>query len=113
MSGPLMATPLCLQRLGVLLVMGILVQACTAERPVTRSSSGVGSERGAAHVPREAIEVGEDLYQVPIGTDDDGCPMFRMYSPTRLVAQAIYYRDAAGAFTMSRREAACTRGRPG
>jgi hypothetical protein len=112
MSAHLTATPLCLQRLGVLLVMGILVQACTSERPVTRSWSGVGSEKAATDVPRGAIEVGEDLYQVPIGADDDGCPIFRMYSPTRLVAQAIYYRDAAGGFTMSKQEAACARGRP-
>ena len=27
-----------------------------------------------------AIEVGEDLYQVPIGTDDDGCPMFAVFA---------------------------------
>jgi hypothetical protein len=38
--------------------------------------------------------------------------MFRMYSPTRLVAQAIYYRDLAGGFTMSKQEAACMSGRP-
>jgi hypothetical protein len=112
MSDVLTAKPFCLRRLGVLLILGLLVQACTAERSVRRSTSGTAADRATADAPRGAIEVGEDLYQVPIGTDDDGCPMFRMYSPTRLVAQAIYYRDAAGGFTMSRQEAACTGGRP-
>ena len=107
-----MARPFCLRRLGLPLIMGILVQACTAERPVTRSTSGAAADRAAADVPGGAIEVGEDLYQIPIGTDEDGCPMFRMYSPTRLVAQAIYYRDLAGGFTMSKQEAACMSGRP-
>ena len=112
MSGRFMAKPLFIRHLGVLLVMGMLVQACTAERSVTGSTSGTAEERAAADVPRGAIEVGEDLYQVPIGPDADDCPMFRMYSPTKLVTQAIYYRDAAGGFTMSREEAACTSGRP-
>jgi hypothetical protein len=108
----LMGKPFRLWRFGVPLIMGLLVEACTAERPVTRSTSGAAADRATADVPREAIEVGEDLYQVPIGTDEDGCPMFRMHSPTRLVAQAIYYRDLAGGFTMSKQEAACMSGRP-
>jgi hypothetical protein len=112
MSDVLTAKPFCLRGLGVLLILGLLVQACTAERSVRRTTSGAAADRAAADVPRGAIEVGEGLYQVPIGTDDDGCPMFRIYSPTRLVAQAIYYRDAAGDFTMSRQEAACTGGGP-
>jgi hypothetical protein len=111
-SGCFVTCPLCVWRLWVLLVIGLLVPACTAERPVTRSPSDVAEERAAADLPRGAIEVGEDLYQVPIGTDAAGCPMFRMYSPTKLVAQAIYYRDAAGGFTMSRQEAACMSARP-
>jgi hypothetical protein len=112
MSDLLMPKPFWLRRLGIPLVMGLLVQACTAEDPVARSTSGVAQDRAAADVPRGAIEVGEDLYQIPIGADADGCQMFRMYSPTRLVAQAIYYRGAAGGFTMSKHEAACTRRRP-
>jgi hypothetical protein len=112
LRGFLIARELRLRSLGVLLVMGFLVQACTAEPPVTTSTPGIAKERTAAEIPHGAIEVGEDLYQMPIGTDADGCPMFRMHSPTKLVAQAIYYRDAAGGFTMSKEEAACMRGRP-
>jgi hypothetical protein len=112
LRGFLIARELRLRSLGVLLVMASLVQACTAEPPVTRSTTGVAKERTAAEIPHGAIEVGEDLYQMPIGTDADGCPMFRMHSPTKLVAQAIYYRDAAGGFTMSKEEAACMAGPP-
>jgi hypothetical protein len=66
----------------------------------------------AAAPPRSAIPIGDQLYQVPIGADDDGCPQYRLYSPTRLVAQAIYYRDAAGGFTPDRHQAACAGGAP-
>jgi hypothetical protein len=102
------ASPLYVRRLGGLLVICLLVPACTAERPVTTPPPAVPEEQAPAAVPPGAIDVGEDLYQVPIGTDADGCSMFRLYSPTKLVAQAIYYRDPAGGFTMSRQEAACT-----
>ena len=104
--------PLSLRHVVVPLAIGLLAQACTAEGPAAGSRSGVAADQEAAHVPRGAIQVGEELYQIPIGPDDDGCPRFRMYSPTRLVAQAIYYRDATGGFTMNRQEAACPSGPP-
>jgi hypothetical protein len=69
--------------------------------------SGVAADQEASHLPHGAIQVGEELYQIPIGADDDGCPRFRMYSPTKLVPQAIYYRNAAGGFTTSKEGAAC------
>jgi hypothetical protein len=47
------------------------------------------------------------LAQVPSGAEDDGGRRDRPYSPTRLAAQAIYYRDPAGGFTPDRRQAAC------
>jgi hypothetical protein len=103
---------LSLRHVVVPLAIGLLAQACTAQGPAAGSRSGVAADQEAAHVPGGAIQVGEELYQIPIGPDDDGCPRFRMYSPTRLVAQAIYYRDAAGGFTMNRQEAACPSGPP-
>ena len=60
-------------------------------------------------LPAGAIAVGPDLYQVPIGADAEGCPMYRLHSPTRMVAQAIAWRRADGSFTLDRREAACAR----
>jgi hypothetical protein len=85
----------------------VAMQGCAgAERDATGSTGGVGS-RAQAEVPPDAIQIGDQLYQVPIGADEDGCWRYRLYSPTKLVAQAIYYRDAAGGFTPDRRQAAC------
>jgi hypothetical protein len=58
-------------------------------------------------IPPGAIPVGDDLYQVPIGEDEDGCPMFRLFSPTQMVVQAIFWRTPEGDFTMDRAEADC------
>jgi hypothetical protein len=99
---------LSVRHLAVSLVIGLLAQACAAEHAATGSPSSVAAADQEVHqLPRGAIQVGEELYQVPIGADHDGCARFRMYSPTKLVAQAIYYRDAAGGFTPSKEEAAC------
>lgn len=57
--------------------------------------------------PAGAVQVGPELYQVPIGADAEGCPMYRLYSPTRLVSQAIAYPGRDGGFTADRRAAAC------
>jgi hypothetical protein len=83
-----------------LLVLGPIAAAASAPEP------GTGAE-GASGVPPGAIAVGDDLYQVPIGDDEDGCPMFRLFSPTRMVVQAIFWRTPEGEFTMDRSEAAC------
>ena len=32
------------------------------------------------------IALGESLYMVPAGVDDTGCPWFRAFSPTKMVA---------------------------
>jgi len=58
-------------------------------------------------LPAGAIAVGPDLYQVPIGTDAEGCRMYRLHSPGRMVTQAIAWRRSDGSFTLDRREAAC------
>ena len=64
----------------------------------------------ASEIPAGAIRVGQDLYQVPIGRDADGCAIYRLYSPTRLVSQAISYRSRDGGFTIDRQKADCPRG---
>ena len=58
-------------------------------------------------LPAGAIAVGPNLYQVPIGTDAEGCQMYRLHSPGRMVTQAIAWRRPDGSFTRDRREAAC------
>ena len=89
------------------LALGILGQGCSSPQAPIIAASPEVAERQAADLPPGAIEVGQDLYQVPIGEDEDGCAMYRLYSPTGLVVQVISYRDAAGGFTTDRREADC------
>ena len=96
---------------GLALLVGLALQGCGAQPPGTRPTSG-GVAGEAAEVPPGAIPIGDELYQVPIGADDDGCPRYRLYSPTRLVAQVIYYRDPAGGFTTDRQQADCVSGAP-
>jgi hypothetical protein len=98
---------------GLALVIGIALQGCAAQTPDVRARAESGVDQAETGVPPGAIRIGEELYQVPIGADDDGCPRYRLYSPSRLVAQVIYYRDPAGGFTTDRRQAACVGRAPG
>ncbi len=50
-------------------------------------------------LPAGAIEVGDDFYMVPAGTDDDGCPRFRAFARRQNVPDAIFYRRRDGGFT--------------
>ena len=84
--------------LGIALAACVLA-SCTAS-PVVES--------GADGLPEGAIPVGEDLYMVPAGVDDTGCPWFRAFSPTKMVVQAMFYRAAEGGFVMDKAEAVCT-----
>jgi hypothetical protein len=95
---------------GLALGIGTALQACAAPESDAQENFEGAARRAHAEVPSGAIQIGDGLYQVPIGADDDGCPRYRLYSPTRLVAQAIYYRDQAGGFTPDRRQAACPGG---
>jgi hypothetical protein len=76
-----------------------------ADAPAAAPHGGTDPVAGA--LPAGAVQVGPELYQVPVGADADGCPMYRLYSPTRLVSQAIAYRSRDGGFTADRRAAAC------
>ena len=82
-----------------MLVAGVLA-ACDA-----RPSGEVSPS--AAELPAGAVAIGDDIYMVPAGRDDTGCPWFRAFSPTKLVVQAMFYRAADGGFVMARSEAVC------
>ena len=97
---------------GLALVLGIALQACGAQAPGPGPSPGRTGEQATAEPPAGAIRIGDELWQVPIGADDEGCARYRLYSPTRLVAQVIYYRDRAGGFTADRQQADCASGAP-
>lgn len=97
-----------------LVLAGSLVEwlgACAAGAPSDPSAGATGARAALpADLPPGAIRVGRDLYQVPIGPDADGCLMYRLYSPTLLVTQAISYRSRDGGFTIDKRVAVCDPG---
>lgn len=97
---------------GPALAVGLALPGCGAQAPGAGSNSGGLGGEEAAEVPPGAIPLGDELYQVPLGADHDGCPRYRLYSPTRLVAQVIYYRGLAGGFTTDRQQADCTSATP-
>jgi len=80
--------------------------AATGPAATGRAASPPAASADRA-LPAGAIAVGPDLYQVPIGTDAEGCQMYRLHSPGRMVTQAIAWRRPDGSFTLDRREAAC------
>ena len=95
--------------------LGGALGGCTSPHPsgAAQGTAGTGVAPGAvpaSAIPAGAIKVGQDLYQVPIGRDADGCAMYRLYSPTRMVSQAISYRSRDGGFTIDRQEADCRSG---
>lgn len=80
-------------------VLFALLAACAGQQ------GGADKNR---EIPEGAIPAGEDVYYVPLDyTDNDGCRPYRLYSPTKLVTQAIYYRKEDGGFTMNKMQAAC------
>ena len=87
---------------------GVWLGGCAmrAQADASVGPSGAGTAAPAGPPPG-AIRVGRDLYQVPIGADADGCQMYRLYSPTLLVTEAISYRSRAGGFTVDKRAAVC------
>jgi hypothetical protein len=90
--------------LGAALAAGLALAACGGGMT---KADGNGKPATGEKVPANAIAVGDDIYMVPMGKDDGGCEMFRVFSPTKMVAQAIHYRTADGRFVMNRAEAAC------
>jgi hypothetical protein len=108
-----------LRRAAAALVIGCwlcsTLGGCTRPQPsgAAQGTAGAAAAPGAlpaGEIPAGAIEVGQDLYQVPIGRDADGCAIYRLYSPTRMVSQAISYRSRDGGFTIDRQEADCRSG---
>ena len=103
----------------VLAIIGGLAGCAPPTPPLSVPPTATGSPPAADQktpaapageaLPAGAIAVGPDLYQVPVGEDAAGCVMYRLYSPTAMVAQAIAWRRPDGSFTLDRREAACAR----
>ena len=78
----------------------LLLNACAmADTPETSANR--------APVPEGAIPVSADLYMLPMGIDETGCPVFQPWSPTLMVVQALHWRTAEGTFTLDRDAADC------
>ncbi len=97
----------------------LLLGACRAgegagppdgRKPATGKEKTMSENAQTPSPPPGAIPIGDDVYAVPIGKPDaDGCQRYRLWSPTKMVVQAIHYRRADGRFTMRKDEAACHR----
>jgi len=60
--------------------------------------------------PDGAVKIAESLFAVPLAyVDADGCRPYRLWSPDKMVTQALHYRRPDGSFTMRKSEAACRR----
>ena len=77
--------------------------ACLA---VTTTGQITACSSSAIKPPRGSIQVGNDLYAVPIGKKDD-CTHYRLWSPTKLTTSAIHYIDKDKKITLD--ESKCAR----
>lgn len=55
----------------------------------------------------KAIKVGDDLYMLPKGIDDEGCEMFGPFSENNATVTALQYRQADGSFNIAKDPAVC------
>ena len=61
----------------------------------------------AEGIPANAIVVGDDLYMVPVGSDDNGCQMYRTFSLNNAVVAAMFFRTADGKFVIDKNKSNC------
>lgn|GEM_PF-2130641 len=54
-----------------------------------------------------SIRIGDDLFMIPSGVDDQGCEMFKPRSANNLVKTALHFRQADGGFGIARDPAIC------
>lgn len=65
------------------------------------------SEHPRGPITSMSIRVGDDLFMIPSGPDDDGCEIFKPYSVHNPVKAAIHYRQADGSFGIARDPKVC------
>ena len=95
------------RRVAPLLVLAALTGCATPEVSEIARAKAAISAHETQTVPAGAVAVDEGLYQVPVGSDPDGCLMYRLHAPARLVPLAISYRATDGSFTMDHHRALC------
>jgi len=62
---------------------------------------------GIQPTPDNAIQVGKDLYYVPIGKDKNGCTQYKAFSQSKSTMTVISYRDSQGNFVSSSKLISC------
>ena len=92
------------------LVLGACTSTLVMMPPGDETGTKEAPPEGAVGPPAGAIQVGDDYYMVPSGTDANGCARFRPWSGSNSVTAAIYYLSADGSFTLSKERAGCTAG---
>jgi len=98
----------CPRTAGLVLALLGGLAGCAPPPPPPAGPAATGAAAdGERALPAGAVAVGPGLYQVPIGTDTEGCQMYRLHAPGRIVTQAIAWRRPDGSFTLDQREAAC------
>jgi hypothetical protein len=90
--------------------LALAIAGCGGETAMSQATdkSAAPSVASYPQLPNGAIAVGDDVYMVPIGKDARGCTMYRVFSFTKAVAQAIHYRADDDRFVMNKDEAACS-----
>lgn len=91
------------------LVFAVVLFGTSIMQQRTSEAMTVSNENSRTPVPEGAIKIGDDTYQVPIGKDSDGCDRYRMFSQSKAVVAAIFYRDKDGNFTMDKSKVNCGR----
>ena len=86
------------------IALALVLGACT----VATEQPG-GEAETTRQPPAGAIQVGDDYYMVPAGTDGDGCAQFAPWSGSNPVTAAFYYRKADGSFTLHKEQTDCAR----
>ena len=89
------------------LVFTIVLSGTAIIQHRTSEARTVSNESSLPPIPEGAIKIGDDIYQVPIGKDSDGCDSYRMFSQHKGVVTTIFYRAKDGAFTMDKSKANC------
>ena len=100
----------------VMAVMGVVLAGCAVTEPPpeekyvaqdSKNSGSATSEDRRTGPPEGAIEIGEDMYMVPVGVSAAGCRQYTAWSSTKAVLTVIQYRRSDGGFTMIEEEADC------
>ena len=85
-----------------LIISSVFILATGCAHPQKAGHSSQLSE-----LPKGSVQVSDDLYYVPFKIDKDGCMMYRAYSETNKIAQAILYQNSNGKFSMNKNKENC------